>query len=656
MSRPVPRPLLLVAAAVLAAGCVMVFAGGWRTGVSWDETYHVLRMRNYLGPAGWYVLDQDLHGDAPGSWAGTVYVYGPVTMVLLHALGTLAGVDGSGEVSTSATAYAVRHLGVGLLSLPALAAVATQARLLLRSWSWGLVAAAALAAMPAWTGHAMFNVKDVPVATGYTLASLGFAVAGGSGRRRTVVAGAVVAALGVLLAAGTRPGIWPGLALAAAAAALLAAPEDRRARLVAISAAVAGGALLVLLVYPAPFGRPFDAVYGAVSSSSQYGGHSVSRTYVPAFLVAEVPTLLLLLGGLGAVLAVRRLRRHPAREVLVLVLLQAFALPLLAIARGSNLYNGLRQLLFAYPALAVLVVVGVAAVCSRGRLWVVPAVALAAPLVVQVQLFPYNYAYASVPGVLLAPAVGERWPDYELPTDYWRTSVRELAPEVPRGGFVVCQPNTVGDAFMRWSNDGRENCATDVIGPLAPYDDLRSGTWDASPTGFLAVMSGVDRVGENCARLDDVTRPMYWRTVTMSYVARCDLVVPDYPAGGMRFAGDGHDGSVLLGGWDVHRDRPGVGLREGSAELGFALPDRAGIGGLVVRGVALGATGLGLRANGTDLDVEVDGDEYSAAVPAEVVAAAGEGRFLVTVSDTDGDLRLMTLEIEPEIEPGFEDR
>ena len=30
--------------------------------------------------------------------------------------------------------------------------------------------------------------------------------------------------------------------------------------------------------------------------------------------------------------------------------------------------------------------------------------------------------------------------DYEVPTDYWRTSVRELAPGVPVGGWVTCSP------------------------------------------------------------------------------------------------------------------------------------------------------------------------------------------------------------------------
>lgn len=643
---PPPRALLVVAGLVLAGALVMVFAGGWRTGVSWDETYHVLRMRNYVGDSGWYLLDGDLLGDAPGPWEDQQYVYAPMTMVLLQAWSAVWGVDPAGTVSTTAHAFAVRHLGVGLVSLVGLAGVAALARLALRRWAWGLVAAAALAAMPAWTGHAMFNVKDVPVAVGYTLVTLGCAVLAGTDRRRLLAAGAATAAAGIVLAVGTRPGIWPGLALAAGAAALLMPRGDRPARLLGLGAAIGVATVVLVLVYPAPFGSPVDALTGSVLESSKYGGSGVSRGYIPVHLVAEVPTLLLLLGGLGAVAAVRRPHRLREQPVLALVLLQAIALPLLAIARGSNLYNGLRQLLFAYPALAVLATVGIAVLAARPRLWPVGAVALVVPLAVQAQLFPYNYAYASVPAAALAPSVGERWPEYQMPTDYWRTSVRELAPEVPAGGFVLCQPNLVDGVFMRWSNDGRDNCATDVVGPLAPYDAERGGGWDAPITEFLAVTSGVDRIGENCTRIADVTRPMWWRTMTMSYVARCDLVVEQYPAGGLR---PGTGGTTQLGGWTSHPSQPGIGLEggaDGVAELGWELPTWARGTDLVLLGEGLGLSGVGIEVNGTPLAVTGSGEDLRVEVPADVAAAAGQDRLLVAVSDEDGDLRLVALRME----------
>ena len=63
----VPRPLLLLSAALVVVGATIVFLGAWHTGVSWDETYHVLRMRNFLD-TGWYLLDAELLGDEPGPW------------------------------------------------------------------------------------------------------------------------------------------------------------------------------------------------------------------------------------------------------------------------------------------------------------------------------------------------------------------------------------------------------------------------------------------------------------------------------------------------------------------------------------------------------------------------------------------------------------
>ena len=66
-------------------------------------------------------------------------------------------------------AYAVRHLVVAACGLLGVLAVAAIGRRLLGSWRWGLVAAATLMAIPMWPGLSMFDIKDVPAATGYTL-------------------------------------------------------------------------------------------------------------------------------------------------------------------------------------------------------------------------------------------------------------------------------------------------------------------------------------------------------------------------------------------------------------------------------------------------------------------------------------------------------
>ncbi|MEJ7831899.1 MAG: hypothetical protein WKF79_03215 [Nocardioides sp.] len=641
-----PRLLVLLAGAVLVVGVVMTLVGGWRTGVSWDETYHVLRMRNYLD-SGWYLLDGDLDAGRPGAWEQQRYVYGPVTMVLLHAWSMLWGVDGAGQVSGSGEAFAVRHLGVTLISLVGVAAAATLARLLLRSWGWGLVAAAALVALPTWTGHAMFNVKDVPVATGYTLTTLGVAVLAmrHPSRGWHLWAGAATLVAGIVLAVGTRPGIWPGLALAVGAALV----TRDRTRVLALLAAVAVAAGVLLLAYPEAFGSPVTAALDSVLESSRYGGKQGNWWYLPLFLLIELPTIQLLLGAAGVVWCLRRLRTRERTDrtvlLMVLVLLQALALPALAVARESNLYNGLRQLLFAAPALAVLVTCAIALLLQRwSRIPAVAVVGLAllAPLAVQLQLFPYNYAYSSALANTFGPVAAERNPELEIQTDYWRTSVRELVNAVPSGGFVTCSPLLDEDRFLRRSHESSDDCAIDVVGPLAPYDDQRGSAPVTSPTSFLAIETGSDFVGSNCTRIAEVTRRLWWRTVTMSTVSRCDLLLEPYPPEGLAFAGDGSDGSVLLGGWDVHRSRPGVGIEGEVAELGFVLPDAGRGGDLTLTGSALGRDDLGVAVNDVTLPLRpLAADAFEVAVPAEVAESFGDGRLVVRL--TGAGVRLLDL-------------
>src|SRR5204862_333443 len=87
------------------------------------------------------------------------------------------------------------------------------------------VAAAALVAVPMWTGHAMFNLKDTPVAVGNTVMSAGlvavaFAAGKAVGRREWLMrlAGCGAMVPGIVLMVGTRPGMWSAVAVVLAQA------------------------------------------------------------------------------------------------------------------------------------------------------------------------------------------------------------------------------------------------------------------------------------------------------------------------------------------------------------------------------------------------------------------------------------------------------
>ncbi|MBJ7358345.1 hypothetical protein, partial [Nocardioides sp.] len=369
---PPPRLLVAVSAAVVVVGTTLAVLGATRTGISTDEPIHVMRLRNFFD-SGWYALDWDYAGPGPGSDGTNTYVYGPVTMLLLHGWSVLWGVDGWQDVSTSAHAYRVRHLGVVAIGLVGVGAVAVIGRVVLRHWRWGLVAAAALMAVPMWTGHLMVNVKDVPVATGHTLCTLALLLfvrdAPAAGSLRLARAGLL--ASGLVLTLGTRPGMWPGLTilLAVAVVGVLWSPTARAPRLTALgemAAAGAAAAVALVAIYPNVFGSPLRALPRTSETSSNFmGGETSDRLYVPQHLWEEMPTLLLVFALTGAVVVLVALVRHDGTQWvptvrLALVGVQGFAVPVAAVVVGSDLYHGLRQLLFIVPALAVLAACGVA--------------------------------------------------------------------------------------------------------------------------------------------------------------------------------------------------------------------------------------------------------------------------------------------------------
>ena len=569
--RPPPRLLVATSVAVLAVSTVLAVLGALRTGITTDEPIHVMRLHNFF-ETGWYALDWDYAGAGPGSDGTNTSVYGPVAMLLLHAWSVLWGVEGWGEVASSPHAYDVRHLGVVVLGLVGHAAVAATGRVLLRRWRWGLVAAASLAAIPMWTGHEMFNVKDVPVATGYTLVTLGLMLfvrrdPPGAGLR-LARAGLLVA--GLVLTLGTRPGMWPGLLASVLVAMVLGRLVGRtRVSVATVLQLVAScGAAVVVLValYPRLFGSPLLALSGSSETSSRFlAGEKSDRFYVPRHLGQEMPALLLGFALVGAAVAVavlwrrrRDLAPYDARVALVGV--QAFALPVVAIALGSDLYHGLRQLLFAIPALAVLSAHGVAWSLERPaelarRL--VPAAAVAAlvlPTVDQVTLQPYQTTYVNLATDVTTEVLsGGALSAADRPGgDFWRVSLPELVEGATLDRQLVCKAATgdvSGTAFpftnsgVAFSTSRSLDCREEPNGPLAPAGLPVVRRLPA--TEFDAVF--IEPLPANCTPLGDVSRWRHGFQVVLSTLGRCTIdpavldetgVRVDDPALGTTLPGD----------------------------------------------------------------------------------------------------------------------
>ena len=113
----------------------------------------------------------------------------------------------------------------------------------------------------------------------------------------------------------------------------------------------------------------------------------------------------------------------PQSVRLGVVMAQALVMPALAVVTAAHLYNGLRQLLFAAPAAALLSRGDCVACCWRLPVAPVPCGCSRSPArspsscrrVVQARSFPYNYTYQSVIFDAVAVAVTQRLLAHELP-------------------------------------------------------------------------------------------------------------------------------------------------------------------------------------------------------------------------------------------------
>lgn len=575
-----PWPVMAIALAVITANLTMIFSGGQATGVSIDEPTHVERLQSYRD-SGWYVQRSQLSGG--DSQARDRFVYGPVaagtTQLIaesLRKLGLVKRTTDTTDVSaieTSTADYAIRHATVGLFSVLGLIGIAAISRLLFGSWRWGLLTVAALLAIPQWTGHAMFNIKDIPAASGFILVLLGLVSLGYPTvfSSRAVLRTSVIALIGGLFVAmGTRPGMWPVLALMMLLTMLVTCLRNARwmevagevrtsamARLAVLAGCVVVACLLLLASYPKAFSTPIEAAWRSAKVASRYNwrGWSLSAGlihpehppwwYIPAWLFNQIPVLLLGLAFVGLWTSFRLLRGKDgtalaqnagARNVIALYLLLAVIIlvPLGAVLRESIMYDGIRQILFIVPIWATMSVIGLwslvryAARAKRFSTvaitasYAVFALGILTPTVDQYRLFPYNYAYFNEYAAL--QPIDGRWS-----TDYWQTSFRELAPRVPRTALLDCRfQSSIG-----WMNNGRleipprqrpvEDCQSGVIAPFVATPRAMDQARDKSNPTFWIIHE--NRLGmlvpPNCVIEDRITRPLRGQTLTMSWMARC---------------------------------------------------------------------------------------------------------------------------------------
>jgi hypothetical protein len=535
-----PPWVMALVVSVLALGVWQTLWGAYTTGVTIDEGYHLGHLQSYL---------------AGGSYSSASY--GPLASLFGHGLNSLLGVEAWGSPLGTPGAFAGRHLAMGLLGVMAMAAVGLSSGILLRSWSWGFVGAALLASIPVWVGHSMFNIKDVPAGAGYALFSAGLVVALASflRLRLRIPLAFTLLALGTLVTIGTRPGMWPLLAASAFATVVVWAISLfmqrtslglRRQRWLlsgGLGLLVVIAAVALSVLFFTEFGRELaEAVTRSLdhpwSKSRRYAGIRVfnrpDALFVFQILLSQLPTFIAALFLLGAVIAAVAFVRAVIRGSRMGMLAKAFPVfaiqvfvPFLVLAVFSPvLYDGIRQILFVVPGVAVFAAIGLWGVVravsvlfeSRRRIKAVVGAGICIAFVLisvdQIRLFPYNYVYYNE--IAQGSGIGGAWE-----TDYWDSSFREAID----GAVVAEDPIMCGFTHTTYWNieDLRAPCIT-----ISPYlDELTPGNDSIlAEREFWTVRSerNLLQYGPppfNCFPESAVTRKLRSETLVMSRLYRC---------------------------------------------------------------------------------------------------------------------------------------
>lgn len=343
--------------------------------------------------------------------------------------------------------HQLRHVGIAVCGWVTMLCAALLARLI-AGWQAGVFTLIIMLLSPRFVGDSLMNPKDIPFAMGYMLAIYNMAavLTRMPNPGRWNVAG-LVAGLGISLA--VRAGGLLNFAYLFMFAGLFWVLKQGFGSIFnlktfgryvwVVGGAAVGGYVLALLFWPFALQKPLSNPLYALQKFSDFEiairvlfeGENVKSdqtpwTYPVKWIAYTVP-LAVLLGFAGSVALLPRLLKKYQPLWVMLVLFAAVFPVVYVIYKKSNLYDGWRQLTFAYPTMAV----------AAGLFWneltrffsgkkagqyIVYAVfglllADAGAFIIRNPQIPYVY-FNPVPG-----GIGGAFGQYE--TDYWGLSIRQ---------------------------------------------------------------------------------------------------------------------------------------------------------------------------------------------------------------------------------------
>lgn len=513
---------------ILIGNIFLIFQGSQRIGISVDEPTHVINTQRFL---------------ETGKYSSAVY--GPATGLFLHLFSTLIGVENWGTLLFTEDAYYARHLGLAIISILGIISTFLITQNLFHSFWISFYSVIFLTSIPLWTGHSMFNIKDIPVATGFTLFTLGLVILLNS--KLTFLFRVFFAILsiflGIYLAIGTRPGIWPVFAfmiILLIFLILLYLKKLIKNNLYYFSVLFSLFSGLVITFNYFFNDNSTKNILASVRRSTSFPWYNStlvngvdvpagsSRAYILNFLITQIPIYILILFLLGLFLSLKSIQHFSRNNEYVLkklsiffVLTQAFVIPFGIIIFNFNIYNGIRQILFILPPISIISAIGfvflLRLVNSKKSLLIsflsISLIYILSLFLTQLRLFPFNYVFYNS-SVSIKP-IDNRWE-----TDYWITSYREAITKMPALAPIFCSYENRG--FLKIEDVGqpcdRFNIHNQRFSSL-PNNSMNSRWYWSVRTKNSLTSIGTET--QFCEVFDRVKRNLHGQDITMLVIYVC---------------------------------------------------------------------------------------------------------------------------------------
>ena len=373
-----------------------------------------------------------------------LHLYGNEVQVVIKYLSNWLHVD---------DVYAFRHVCCALIGAFGIIIAGLFAFRLGGAWC-GLIAMVLMFFTPRFFGHSMNNLKDIPFAVGY-IASLYYFVRFFDFFPKFKIKYFIGVLAGIFLCLGARSGgllLFPMMLLYAALYYLRRYRKnwwhvfDNRADIGRMLAIMAGifvfGYAMSVVLWPWALQKPTTAIFESLKiftkidtglktifEGKQMMSNMLPANYAPKFIMISTP-LVTLAGFFGFVIYATAKRKF---DILSVFLLFTCVFPVCYVVyKHSNLYGGIRHLLFVFPSMVILAAFFWSKLIVAHQKYVkwTAIVAFVALLMLPVRHYAMNHPYEYVYFNELAGGMKGTYGDYE--TDYYYNSLKEQADWIKR--------------------------------------------------------------------------------------------------------------------------------------------------------------------------------------------------------------------------------